>query len=199
MNNKIKFPGKNPNSQNSSVEHALFELGYALDIEGMNNAAESLYLQAIEMLEDKANSGSLSELADAAFEHGKKLYEIKRLEEAASAFARAIEITDSLIVLDASHLMVEKLAIAISWHSRCLRKLKKFDRACEQYQRSCSIWTVLKSLAPKNDSYSLRLGLSLYGLSKCLESKKDFELADLALYSAKCLLNSFIGGFNQAV
>ena len=30
-------------------------------------------------------------------------------------------------------------------------------------------------------------------------TKKDFELADLALYSAKCLLNPFIGGFDQAV
>lgn len=187
---------KNSDLNKLNIENALFELGYALDIEGMNSAAEKLYLQAIEMLEDK---GDLSKLANLALEHGKKLYDLKRFEEAAAAFARTIEITDSMIVLDANHLIVENLATALTWHARCLRRLCKFDRACSQYQRACALWTSLKGLAPNKSSYSLKLGLSLYGLSKCLESKKDFELANLALFSAKNLLNPFINGFGQAI
>jgi tetratricopeptide (TPR) repeat protein len=198
MNNKLKNPTKDKNFKKLEVENALFELGYALDIEGMNTAAEKLYLQAIEMLEDKATNGNLLELATAASDHGKKLYDIKRYEEAAAAFARAIEVIDSLIVLDADNIIVENLASNLLWHARSLRRLKKYDRACSQYQRACSIWTALKGLTPKTD-YSLKLGLSLYGLSKCLQNKKDFELADLAFYSAKNLLNPFINGFDQAV
>ena len=176
------------------TEQALLELGYTLDIEGMNEEAEQMYLKAIEMLEDKTSNQDLEILSTTAFEHGKKLYNLKRYDQALAAFKRSKEILDSLVILDANHLVIEKLANSISWYARSLRKLNKFQRAANEYQRACSIWGALRTFSPdteKDSCYALKLGLNMYGLSKCLKSKNDYELADLAMYSAKSLLGNF--------
>ena len=83
------------------AEHALLELGYSLDLDGMNEEAEVMYLKAIEMLEDKTSNQNLKQLASTAFEHGKKLYNLKRYEQALAAFKRSKEILDSTVILDA--------------------------------------------------------------------------------------------------
>jgi len=176
------------------AEHALLELGYSLDLDGMNEEAEQMYIKAIEMLEDKTSNQDLTQLASTAFEHGKKLYNLKRYEQALAAFKRSKEILDSTVILDASHLVVEDLANSIAWYARSLRKLNKNQRAADEYQRACSIWEALRTFSPdteKDSCYALKLGLSMYGLSKCLKKKNDLELADLAMYSARSLLGNF--------
>lgn len=178
----------------NKIEHALFELGYSLDIDGLNEEAESVYLKAIEMLEEKTSTEDIYSLGITAFAHGKKLYNLKRYEQALAAFKRSKEILDSILILDANHLIVEDLANSISWYARSLRKVNKHQRAIDEYQRACSIWGSLRTFSPdteKDSCYALKLGLNMYGLSKCLTSKKDVELADLAMYSAKSLLSNF--------
>jgi tetratricopeptide (TPR) repeat protein len=154
----------------------LFSFGHCLDTKGLQEEADQLYLQAIELLEEIANktddSFDVLEVAETALSSGKKLFQLNRFANARIAFDRAVEILDALVLLDASFVLVEKLAIAVTWNARSTRKSGDHVLAVMMYERAISILKTLKELNRshnKKGELILLIGSNLLGLAKSVK------------------------------
>lgn len=176
----------------------MFSFGYELDRIGHRDAAEAVYRQTIEVLESLSSGSSeatgklsLSNLASLAKGHGIKMYELGRYDEAKGCFIRAVEVIDSMIVLDACLLQIEDLAASLNWLGLTLRKTKEYSRACDVYQRSISIWRSVIRFSPvfgKTDIYRTSLAAALLGYAKCLSKEGQHGLAQRSKAEARRLM-----------
>jgi len=174
------------NSSPLEIGEELFRDGYQLDLLGNSEEADHLYLQTIELLEDlseqKSSPINMLDIAELAVSHGKELFKLQRFSKAKLAFCRAVEIFDSLLVLDADSMGVKKLATALMWKARCMRKCKEFDDSIEIYERATGIFKMLKELginAKERSECRIYIGTCLLGLSKSLGSLGKKELSEM--------------------
>ncbi len=166
------------------VSSAMFQLGYELDTAGRKEAAEVVYRQTIELLESLSESGnarlSMHDLATVAFDHGEKLFHLGRYNSSRVAFARAREIIDSLILLDASFPLIERLGSTLNWLALTQRKTDRVKDAKNTYARAIAVWRSLMRM-PQSWTHlgSLRQSYStaLFGQTKVLTNLKEKEAA----------------------
>lgn len=157
---------------------ALFTVGYQLDQQGQRHAADSVYRQTIELLESlSARNDSrlnMNDLMNLALIHGKNLYRLERYHSAAVSFQRAIEILDSLIVLDTSQRLIETLGTSLNWLARTQRKAGKLAQASSTYRRAIKLWRHLLRLPRSHGqlaTYRYLLAISLAGYAKTLRRR----------------------------
>jgi tetratricopeptide (TPR) repeat protein len=170
------------------VSVAMFKLGYELDTAGRKEAAEVVYRQTIELLESLSEKGnaklSMNDLAEVAFNHGEKLFHLGRYNSSRVAFSRSLELIDSLILLDASFPLIERLAGTLNWLARTQRKTDRAKDAKKTYDRAIAVWKSLMRM-PQSwthlDNLRQSYGTALFGQTKVLTTLGEKEAASKTL------------------
>lgn len=182
------------------IDHVLFSQGYSLDLNGNCEQADALYLDTIHLLEElSSNSESpvdILDVAEIALQHGRQLFKLERFSKAKLAFGRAVEIFDSLALLDASTKGMSKLALSVTWYARALRKSKRIDRCIPQYQRAIGLHRTLGNLTncpQERLEHRLLLGSNLLGLSKALKASGEIDLSKLIAEESYDILGVVMG------
>lgn len=118
----------------------LLARGYELDRLGHFEEADKYYRYSIDSLEntfaDEGSAGHLNILAAYAFHHGTALEELGKLEHAASAYKRAIEIWDAVREDGCSSDLIVSLARALTSLGRVKRKSRNYRTALDSYERA---------------------------------------------------------------
>lgn len=171
----------------------MFGVGYELDTSGKREAAETIYQQTIELLEElsTANAGKLSEskLASLAYGHGKSLVKLGRTRPAIAAFRRAIEILEGLLGRGVNSILFEQRASAYAWLGLAQRKSGVLKEACENYEHAIELWQQLPGvLGAHVNPYDGLLGATYLGYSRALAKLGEDERSSEALQLAQDLL-----------
>ncbi len=174
---------------------ALFTFGYDLDKEGQREAADSIYRQTIELLEElssKEDSGMrMLHLASLAFVHGKNLFSLGRFHLARTSFTRSMEIVDSLMTLDANTPLVEQLGATLNWLALSQRKTSMWHDASKSYERAVSLWRhllVLTQSPERRRRYANSLATALFGAAKVLKKLSQHKRAEEYLRESEEIL-----------
>lgn len=184
------FEGKRNPAQ---AAQELFDFGYQLDQSGKRVAAENIYQQTIEMLENLSSSSSgkfsQSQLARLAYNHGKALVRLGRTRAAVAAFRRSIELLEILLGRGANSLLLELRASSYAWLAIAQRKSGLYSDACSNYEKAAEFWDHLEkiTIAPVNP-YSGLLGATYLGYARALEKIGKFEESAEIMRKAEELL-----------
>lgn len=171
----------------------LFGLGYELEISGESDAADSVYQQTIDLLEDiKAQPGSSltdSSIARLAFTHGKSLLHFGKYRAAIAAFRRALEITEYALGNSKNGILLERQGIILGWLGMAQRKASQFDDSIQSYAAAIALWRKLPEMIQAPISpYAGFLGACLLGISKSYRATYCPDEAEEAHAESKELL-----------
>ncbi len=152
----------------------LFSYGYELDKNGHRAAADLVYTQTAEILDELFEAEqcplSLLEFGELAMQHGIRLLNLGRYQGARTAFRRTVEILDSLSHFDVSSTVIARLASALNWLGLAQRKLGDRGEARRCYQRALALWRNLLlccSDPTTRISYTRGYSVAMLGLAKC--------------------------------
>lgn len=171
----------------------LFGLGYELEQQGLPDAADSVYQQTIELLEElKAQPGSAltdTSVSRLAFSHGKTLLTYNKARSAIAALRRALEVVEISLGGGTNGVLMERQAMLLGWLGIAQRRANLLEDSVESYERAIAIWRKLPDMigAPVSP-YSGFLGACLLGLSKSLNLLSRTDDADQARAEADELL-----------
>ena len=166
-------------SNRTSTEETVaisFNEGYSLLRRGADNAAERSFSYAVMLLE-RWRAGSNADFssfrfAEAAIQHGEKLLQFKRYEQAALAFEVAVEEIETNSQSGASVDATAQRARALCMLGLCYRLLLNFEDATAVYLQAIQAWKIVASLTSREDAQlrALRsLAATMYSYSRSLK------------------------------
>lgn len=174
----------------SATEAVLF---FALPNQRQSLGRQSL--DFIEVLCENIDSPlKTAERAEIVLNSGIEMYSLGKYLHARASFLRAVEILDSLILLDASKALIEQLALVLSWLARAERRTGKTSESRKSYERALSLYGYFirnASSRAERKAYQYSFGLNLLGYSKTLNRLGERKRAASKQSLAYALLHDF--------